>query len=261
LPGVSPVLGVPGVGGVPVVGGVGDVGSSSAAPVLGVPIATNIESVTPPVPGVPAPISGASSSSILQPVQSAASGLTEFLPLLTAQDLPGVLPGTNLASPTSLIPLFPDTSPPLPGSVPLAAAPSAPTMGTADSLSAPLSAANLSAPLSAAVPPLARGASILLSPQALDNLCPDSVWLASVPNLSSGPTAAVPISDHLVSRAVIGAGVAADGLAGDDAEEDFGDVQPRGACRREMRCDSGVTVQTGSDAGVFAGGAAVTDEA
>jgi hypothetical protein len=102
---------------------------------------------------------------------------------------------------------------------------------------------------------------MLLSPQALDNLCPDSVWLASAPNLSSGPTAAVPISDHLVSRAVIGAGVAADGLAGDDAEEDLGDVQPRGACRREMHCDSGVTVQPGSDTGVFPGGAAVTDEA
>jgi hypothetical protein len=49
----------------------------------------------------------------------------------------------------------------------------------------------------------------------------------------------------------IGEGATPDGLAGDDAEEDLDQVQPRAARRREMQCDPGVFVQPGLNVGVL----------
>jgi hypothetical protein len=165
--------------------------AGAAAPVAGVPIATDSGIATAVAPGVAAPTGGASSAAILQPVQNVASGLTDFLPLLTAPGLPGVPEGAGGAAPTGLLPLLPDTASALPGAAPLAAVPGAPAgaVETADSLSAPLSAA---------VPPLARGASMLLAPEALDALCPpDGVWVASAPNLSNVPDPGVPVPVQL----------------------------------------------------------------
>jgi hypothetical protein len=148
-------------------------------------MAPGSDSALPLAPELPGTSSVGSSPSILQPAQNAASAFTGLLPLLSA-DLPGVPVDGNVASPTSLIPLFPGAISGFPASAPAAAAAgaSAKAVETAD---------NLSAPLSAAVPPLASGAAWLLSPQALDNLCPDPAGLVSAPNLSTAPAAAGPV--------------------------------------------------------------------
>jgi hypothetical protein len=187
LPPVAPVVGAP------LTTNAANV-ASLAPPVLGVPIATDIESAAPLAPsvsGVPVATGSASSADILQPIQEAASTVTGFLPLLTAPGLPGVPADTNVASPTSLMPLFPGATSALPDSAPVAEGSGAPAeaVETADMLSGPLSAA---------VPSLAKGASMLLSPQALDGLCPPGVGLTSAPNLSTAPAVEAPIPAQLV---------------------------------------------------------------
>jgi hypothetical protein len=68
-------------------------------------------------------------------------------------------------------------------------------------------------------------------------------------------------ADRRLQVGDIGEGAAADGLAGDDAEEDLDHVQPRAACRCEMQCDSPVLGQPGSHGRVFVGGVVVADDA
>lgn len=57
-----------------------------------------------------------------------------------------------------------------------------------------------------------------------------------------------------------GEGAAADGLAGDDAEEDLYHVQPRAAGRGEVQRDPGVLGQPGLHVGVVVGGVVVADD-
>ena len=53
---------------------------------------------------------------------------------------------------------------------------------------------------------------------------------------------------------------AADGLAGDDAEEDFDHVQPGPASRGEVQGAARVALEPGADGGMFVRGVVVADE-
>src|ERR1022692_987611 len=57
-----------------------------------------------------------------------------------------------------------------------------------------------------------------------------------------------------------GEAAAADGLAGDDAEEDLHHVQPRAPGRREMQRDPRVVLQPGPHGGVLVGPVVIQDD-
>ena len=79
-----------------------------------------------------------------------------------------------------------------------------------------------------------------------------------------GVAAVVPAVDEAADGCgeVFDAGEAApaDGLAGDDAEEDFDHVQPGPAGRGEVQGDPWVTGQPGTDRGMFVGAVVVAHQ-